>query len=93
MCRGGIHGSSGTGRRSSRQACPATSAPTRRQKRAAPGFSSWNAISQRPECNLSNCRVAACPTCFLRAAAARMRASVCWRCWSVSGMSVLRRGG
>ena len=47
---------------------PARVCPDPHQKRAAPEFSSWNAISQRPGCKLSNCTAAACPTCFLRAA-------------------------
>ncbi len=45
---GVIPGFPGMGRRSSRQAVPTASVATRRQKLAAPGFSSWKAISQRP---------------------------------------------
>jgi hypothetical protein len=71
---GGIQGLPGTGRRSSRRESPATSAPTRRQNRAAPGFSSWNAISQRPGCRPNSCRAASYPT-RLRRAARRMKNS------------------
>jgi hypothetical protein len=65
---GGIQGLPGTGRRSSRQAPPAMSAPIRRQNRAAPGFSSWKAISQRPGCSRNTCRTASYPTRLRRTA-------------------------
>src|SRR5689334_7516438 len=65
---GGTWGLSGTGRRSSDQADPTTSVATRRQKVAAPGFSSWNGISHRPGCRRIASTAANRPTPERRAA-------------------------